>query len=101
MPTDEEWTELRENCTWTWTTQGGVNGRLVTSNSNGNSIFLPAAGDRLGTSLICTGSYGRYWSSSLRTRSPYGAWSVYFSSGLVSRYYDFRYVGDSVRPVTE
>ena len=45
MPTEEEWTELRTNCTWTWTTQNGVNGRLVTG-PNGKSIFLPAAGRR-------------------------------------------------------
>lgn len=43
MPTDDEWSELN-NCTWTWVTQNGVNGYLVASKTNGNSIFLPAAG---------------------------------------------------------
>ena len=51
MPTDAEMTELRSNCTWTWTSQNGVNGRKITSKSNGNSIFLPAAGSRGGSSL--------------------------------------------------
>ena len=41
MPTDVELTELREQCTWTWTIQNGVNGYNVTG-PNGNSIFLPA-----------------------------------------------------------
>ncbi len=46
MPTKEELLELQENCTWTWTTQNGVNGHVVTSKKNGRSIFLPAAGYR-------------------------------------------------------
>ncbi len=56
MPTDEEWTELRTKCTWTWETNyngSGINGRLVTA-TNGNSIFLPAAGFMDGTSLFST-----------------------------------------------
>ena len=109
MPTDEEWTELRDNCTWTWTSNyngTGVAGRIVTSNVSGytdKSIFLPAAGYRSGTSLINAGSYGRYWSSSSSTIYRDGACSVGFSSGDVYRnnggYY--RYYGQSVRPVSE
>ena len=40
MPTRAEQEELRNNCTWTWTTQNAVNGYKVTSKTNGNSIFL-------------------------------------------------------------
>ena len=101
MPTDEEWTELIDNCTWTWTTENGVNGRLVTSNTNGNSIFLPAAGYRNGTYLFLAGSDGYYWSSSLNPGGPYGAYNVYFGSGDVGRYGGSRYYGQSVRPVSE
>ena len=101
MPTDAEWTELRENCTWTWTTQNGVNGRLVTSNINGNSIFLPAAGTRTDSSLYEVGSYGHFWSSSLDTDYPCFACDVYFSSDDVYRNSDSRCYGFSVRPVTE
>ena len=97
MPTDAEMTKLRTECTWTWTTQNGVYGRKVTSKSNGNSIFLPAAGCRLGSLLDRAGSYGYYWSSSLDTDDPYDAW--YFSSGTVYRLNDNRYFGHSVRPV--
>ncbi len=88
MPTDAEWTELREQCTWIWTTQNGVNGCKVTSKSNGNSIFLPAVGDT-----------GEYWSSSLRTDYPYNARGVDVNSILVYRYDYGRYYGRSVRPV--
>ena len=98
MPTDAEWTELRTQCTWTWTSQNGVNGREVTG-PNGNSIFLPAAGYRYGTSLNYVGSYGIYWSSSL-DYTLY-AWHVHFTSDYVDRDYGHRYYGQSVRPVTE
>ena len=98
MPTDAEWTELRTKCTWTWTTENGLNGRRVTG-PNGKSIFLPAAGDRDGTDLEYAGFYGSYWSSSLYTGDPVLACLVYFSSGNVGRSYFTRYYGRSVRPV--
>ena len=100
MPTDEEWWELIDNCTWTWTTQNGVNGRLVTSKTNSNSIFLPAAGYRSGNHLNNAGSSGHYWSSSLDSDCPY-AWFVSFSSATVAWSIYNRWEGRSVRPVSE
>lgn len=105
MPTDAEWTELKKKCTWTWTTNyngTGVMGRIATA-TNGNSIFLPAAGRRDGTDLLGVGSYGYYWSSSLSTDYPDLAWRVNFSSSSdsVGRYDGYRYYGLSVRPVSE
>lgn len=99
MPTDAELIELHEQCTWTWTTQNGVNGYKVTSKSNGNSIFLPAAGYRYDSSLYDAGSDGYYWSSSLYTNSPYFVWGVGFHSSDVSRGDHWRYNGFPVRPV--
>ena len=99
MPTDAEWTELRENCTWTWTTQNGIAGGLVTA-SNGNSIFLPAAGYRYDTSLDDVGSGGNYWSSSLSGLSDC-AWYMRVYSDFVSGRDASRYFGFSVRPVSE
>ena len=101
MPTDAEWIELMNNCTDTWTTQNGVNGYRVTSKTNGNSIFLPAAGFRFDSSRNDAGGYGYYWSSSLYTDDPRQAWDVHFDfdSGVVSRDYFNRYYGRSVRPV--
>ncbi len=100
MPTDAEWTALRTQCTWTWTTQNGVNGRLVTA-SNGNSIFLPAAGYRYDPYLSSAGWGGYYWSSSLNTGVPYYAFIVTFSLGGVGRSNYDRCNGLSVRPVSE
>lgn len=99
MPTDAEMDELLNNCTWTWTTQNGVKGYQVASDTNGNAIFLPAAGFRRGTDLGDARRLGYYWSSSLNGYYPYDAWGLYFWSGLHSRYCDYRYDGFSVRPV--
>ena len=100
MPTDAEMTELTNNCTWTWTTQNGVNGYKVTSMSNSNSIFLSAAGYRNDSSLYYAGSNGGYWSSSLSTDYPVSACRMYFDSSDVSRYSGSnRSYGRSVRPV--
>ena len=102
MPTDAELTELRENCTWTWTTQKGVYGYKVTSKKSGNTnkyIFLPAAGLRSGSSLEDTGSSGNYWSSSLDAGSPYYAYGLSFYSDYVYWSSYSRYYGRSVRPV--
>lgn len=98
MPTDADWKELRNNCTWTWTTQNGVNGYTVTS-YNGNSIFLPAAGYYNGSSLKSAGSYGNYWANSCRTDYSYYAWYVYFGSSNVAIEGGDRCYGQSVRPV--
>ena len=97
MPTDDEWTELRNKCDWKWTGRG-----YKVTGPSGKSISLPAAGGRYGTSLFTAGSNGNYWSSSLGTDYPYSAWGVYFYSYEVYRHCDYgRYYGFSVRPVSE
>ncbi len=100
LPTASEIDELVNNCTWKWTSQGGVNGYKVTG-KNGNSIFLPAAGYRYGSSLYIAGSNGCYWSS-----TPYESYAdlachLNFHSGIYYRNGDYRKDGQSVRPVTE
>lgn len=100
MPTMEELNELRDtnNCTWTWTAQGGKNGYLVTSKKNGNSIFLPAAGFRYDSSLNGAGFWGNFWSSSLGTDTSGNACGLGFHSNDVYSN-GGRYDGSSVRPV--
>ena len=98
MPTEEEFEELYSNTTVTWTTQNDVNGRLFTA-SNGNSLFLPAAGYRFYSNLVSAGSYGYYWSSSLYTGSPDYAWCLGFGSGDYDMDDSGRDYGQPVRPV--
>ena len=83
-----------------WTTQNGVKGYKVTG-TNGNSIFLPAAGYRYGATLYDSGSNGFYWSSSLYEGNSYNAYRLYFYSGYYVWSYGSRYRGFSVRPVSE
>jgi hypothetical protein len=99
MPTSAEQDELREKCTWTWTTQNGTKGYKVTG-PNGNSIFLPAAGYRRDSNLRYAGSYGYYWSASLIESYPSSARSLDFYSSYCSAYgYYCRYFGHTVRAV--
>ncbi len=100
MPTTAEQTELRTECTWSWTTLNGVNGYRVTSKKDtSKSIFLPAAGYRIDTDLYYAGSHGLYWSSSLDESNPNTALYLYFHSSNYDWDNDDRYNGRSVRPV--
>ena len=96
MPTKTECDELINNCTWTWSTQNGVNGYTV--EGNGNSIFIPASGYRNGASLLNDGTEGYLWTD---TFIDEWAFMVMFSSsqhntnGSTSRYY-----GRTIRPVS-
>ena len=95
IPTNSDFLELRSNCTWTWTYQDGAGGYKVTSNVNGNSIFLPAAY----TDDYTVGYIGRYWTSTLSRTFPYLASSFYFASASDGWDDEYRYFGYSVRPV--
>jgi hypothetical protein len=100
MPTKDDIKELLDNCTSEWTTLNGVNGRKFTSNINGNSIFLPAAGYRWLGDLGYAGENGYYWSSTQNPDYSDGAYYLYFYSGNARwRYYLDRFSGQSVRPV--
>lgn len=99
MPTKEELEELRNECAWIWTIQSGVKGMKVTG-TNGNSIFLPAAGYRDGTDLYGCESSGLYWSATLDEGD--NGYTLYFYDGLSNwSSLEHRDDGLSVRPVTE
>ena len=98
-PTAAEWVELMDNTTSQWTTQNGVNGWCFTA-ANGNSLFLPAAGNRLDSSLSDAGSDGVYWSSSLYDY-PHHAMYFSFRFGSLGNYWYYRDVGLSVRAVCQ
>jgi hypothetical protein len=104
MPTSAELDELRNSCSWEWTTVSTINGCLVTSNVPGfsnRSIFLPAAGYRESNNLYGLGSSGYYWSSSLWASESNQAGRLFFSSGSFYVDHNGRKQGHSVRPVCE
>ncbi len=104
MPTMEEIKELCDNCTSEWVTLNGAKGRKFTG-TNGNSIFIPAAGyiDEDGSSAFSLENYGYYWSSSLRTDGFCNtAWELEFNPGTArpsSSSGHHRYYGYTVRAV--
>lgn len=103
MPTLKEMQELRENCSRLWAQQNGINGIRVTG-PNGNSVFLPAAGNRWDEHLGSDGSFGYYWSGALGSGSEYNAYGLYFYSNGWGGWFcgdGSRYNGHSVRPVAE
>lgn len=99
MPTKEEWEELYNNTTCIWTTQNEVYGKLFTA-TNGNSLFLPAAGYCFESSPYDTET-GCYSSSSLYTYQPNSAWYLLFdwSDGCGMSSFGGRHCGQSIRAV--
>ena len=96
LPTKAQWEELVDKCTWTW--DSNKKGYYV-KGPNGNSIFLPAAGDR-----FCSGNVGNvglggyYWSSTPSDSEI--AWCLDFVSSGVGMYNSSRRcLGLSVRLV--
>jgi hypothetical protein len=105
MPTEAQCRELfnTDNCTNALVTDyngSGVNGLLFTSVSNGNTLFIPAAGGCNGGSVSNVGSVGGVWASSLSSSNVSRAWYVSFYSrgGGVSNDLG-RFYGSSVRGV--
>lgn len=99
-PSLEQIKELLKYCTWNWIKFHGVKGYLVTSKIDTQYIFLPAAGFRYGSTLSDAGSYGDYWSATLRADYVQCAYYLGFSSDDRGWYYDRRYFGQAVRPVS-
>lgn len=100
MPTEEEFEELLNECTWQWTTQEGVNGYKVTG-KNGNSIFLPAAGYRYGNEYAAVGVRGFYNSSTSVKMFHKNSPNLRFDSNTHQIGSSARYYGSPVRPVCD
>ena len=102
VPTLQEWKNLYDNCSWTWTSLNGKEGYLVTA-QNGNSIFLPAAGERMDTVYSRLGMDGSYWASSILNSYPYRAYFIGFDSNSIDGHYyegPYRCNGLTIRPVS-
>ena len=101
MPRKEQFQELINSSytTTKWTTQNGVHGFIITSKSNGKSIFLPAAGYRYNSSLRNAGSSGLYWTRMLDEIDPSDALRMSFDSSYIDTGDSYRYYGFTIRPV--
>ena len=110
IPSREQYQELiNSDYTITeWTTKNGINGCEITSRYNGNSIFIPAADYRQGTSISSANKRGYYWSRTLNKDLPDSAFYLYFMSdyysdevnlGSIGTGKQERYGGCPARPV--
>ncbi len=116
MPLPSEFEELVKNCTWEWTAVNSIEGYKITG-PNGNSIFLPAAGEKLdslnefkppwGCDVFGHG-YGYYLSGQFHWfigDSGFGStWPLIFNPKRIDNIeytYWVPYNGASVRPVAE
>lgn len=82
MPSTPEFQELIDNCTRRWETVNGVNGILLISNVNGNTLFFPAAGYFVGETLRDRNNEGYYWA--LTYSSATGAKRLRFGARIIS-----------------
>lgn len=95
LPTKEQWEELKAECQWSWTGSG-----YKVTGPNGNSITLPAAGNRdCNGSVYSVGSNGGYWSST--PEGSRNAWRLNCDSGGVGMDFNSRCNGYSVRLVQD
>lgn len=99
MPTEAEVIELIDNCTTEYEEIDGVSGVRFTSTINGESIFMPMAGDRFGTEMRETGYTGYYWTGTLNTDNRFNAYRMNFTAAGAEWDNYPRYIGHSVRPV--
>lgn len=113
-PSNEQISELidSKNTTSEWTTLNGVEGRLVKSLINGNTLFITAGGYRHGSNAVGQNNVngipylGYFYSRSLHTvttstteKASFYAEIIYFSKNNIYMSTGHRYRGLPVRPV--
>lgn len=105
MPSDNEYKELIDYCTWTWINMSETGGYKVTG-PNGYSIFLPAVGYVDNTSNKYQGDKGIYWTSSPSNTTVNAAVLSFDNpeegnTNITSNAHFSRYLGAPVRGVID
>lgn len=98
IPTIPEMQELMQQCQWQWTQINGVTGFWITGRT-GNSIFLPAGGDRYGCQYEDAYYFGRYWCEQIDKMDNARAYLLEFSQNNGQLFTLARYMGLLIRPV--
>ena len=102
MPTKDEFDELLENTTSSWTEVNGISGLLLTSTVEGyeeESLFVPAVGYAEDGGVSNVGEYGVCWSASLGGRDVGSAYRLIFFDVSCEVDFNGRFFGYAVRPV--
>lgn len=96
MPTENDFQELINNCTWIWTSVNNRMGYKIIG-TNGNHIFLPAAGWAHDGSTEYQNLYGYYWTSD-KANDTF-AKGLLFSNTEIKTGNGYLYYGRCVRPI--
>lgn len=99
LPTSNECEELINKCKWSFTNKNGKAGYLITG-PNGNSIFLPSNGWRIGSLLRDADSHGAYWSGTQGNGTTY-AYCLWFNKSQHLTHLLERCHGKGIRPVSD
>lgn len=101
MPSEGEIDELLTQCDWEFTEQDGVNGYLVKSRKNENSIFLPLTGKRVGDDAKVEekDNAGFYWSGILAENKENAVMLSIQDDGSKNKAEMRRSTGLAIRPV--
>ena len=98
IPSKAQFEELMRECVWTTTYINGVEGSLVKSKKNNNSIFIPGNHFCVDIRLGYPSSNGYYWSRTLDSYPDY-AWCIITRSSPQMFNYHPREYGLGIRPV--
>lgn len=99
LPTAADFEELFSLCKKEWVEQDGVTGYKLTG-PNGNTLFLPAAGTRIGNDVTGVGTDGYYQTGTINPSNPQFAVSYQFTSGVGVKTTTAVYQGVAVRGVS-
>lgn len=99
MPTRDQFKELVDRCSWEWTQTEGINGYNITG-PNGNSIFLPAGGEKSYSDLDYNNKEGRYFTDTEYDNErvyslEFSSSSIYFSFIM----FEHKFCGCPIRPI--
>ena len=96
LPTSEECKELLNECDWVQTELNNVSGYKITG-PNGNHIFLPFAGMKIGLETMNCSEGGYYWSSNIKYTSPIALFFYHTNKGVAP----MNNCGYAIRPVID
>ncbi|MCQ2116881.1 MAG: hypothetical protein MJY76_01905 [Bacteroidales bacterium] len=107
MPTTTDFKNMYNATKWTWiSTDKGFyvtnKGEDLASDKSNALLFFPVAGSGDDINLFDPGIRGNYWSSSLASSDSDRAYRYYYFGGfLYPQSSDYRYIGCTVRPVSD
>ena len=102
IPTKEQCDELLKCTNNKWVKNykdTGVNGWWFVSKTNGNTLFIPAAGNRYANNLFNVDDKGFIWTTNRNVNLSDCAWYLYFDSNVAYMHYNGRCQGNPIRPV--